>query len=312
MLQVFSATLSPMLVMFLCIIIGFVLKKKKLCPDNTVTVLSKLETTVFNPALTIHTFCKYCTVSSLSQQYQLVLYCLVAIVIAVSLSYLLSGLFEKKGYTRNIYKYALAFGNFGFMGNAIVPAILGEEFLYPYMLFTLPMNTAVYTWGISILIPKGEKKQNPIKNLLNPTVFGTVLGIVIGLSGIQLPGFISNTLSNLGSCMGPVAMVLTGFVIGSYPFKKLLTNQKIYIATALRLFILPTLLVLTLKLLKADSTSLTMCLFAFATPLGLNTVVFPAAYGGDTSTGASMAMISHTLSILTVPIMYALFTAFVL
>jgi len=52
-----------------------------------------------------------------------------------------------------------------------------------------------------------------------------------------------------------------------------------------------------------------LCMFAFGTPLGLNTVVFPAAHGGDTSTGASMAMISHTLSVLTIPLLYALVTA---
>ena len=40
-----------------------------------------------------------------------------------------------------------------------------------------------------------------------------------------------------------------------------------------------------------------------------DTVVFPAAYGGDTSVGASMAMISHTLCILTIPVMYSLLTA---
>ena len=30
-----------------------------------------------------------------------------------------------------------------FMGNAIVPAILGEAQLYPYMLYILPLNVAV-------------------------------------------------------------------------------------------------------------------------------------------------------------------------
>ena len=44
-----------------------------------------------------------------------------------------------------------------------------------------------------------------------------------------------------------------------------------------------------------------------ATPMGLNTIVFPAAYGGDTETGASMAMISHTLSVVTIPLMYLVF-----
>ena len=51
-----------------------------------------------------------------------------------------------------------------------------------------------------------------------------------------------------------------------------------------------------------------LAFFAFAAPLGLNTVVFPAAYGEDSSTGASMAMISHTLCVLTIPLLYALMT----
>ena len=108
--------------------------------------------------------------------------------------------------------------------------------------------------------------------------------------------------------MGPLAMVLTGFVIGGYDLKALLKNRRVYIATVLRLFVLPTLFVGVLLLLKANSVTLICTLFAFGTPLGLNTVVFPAAYGGDTSTGASMAMISHTLCVISIPLMYALLT----
>lgn len=314
MTEVFSATLSPMLMMFACMVIGFILNKKKLCPENTTTVLSKLETYVLAPALTINTFSKYCTVASLSAQYKMILYCLLALAIAIALSFLLAPLFTKKGYNRNIYRYALTFGNFGFMGNAIVPAIFGDEALYSYMLFTLPLSLAVYTWGIASLIPLGEGKKNPLKNLLNPSVFAVVIGAAIGLTGSYdyVPDFVFSTLSGLGACMGPIAMVLTGFLIGNYSFKSLLSDKKIYIAAVLRLFILPALFVVLLKLLGADNTTLIMCLFGFATPLGLNTVVFPAAYGGDTATGASMAMISHTVCVITIPVMYALLTAFIL
>lgn len=314
MIDVFLATLSPMLVMLLCMIIGFVLNKQKLCPENTTTVLSKLETYVLCPALILRTFSKYCTVASLSEQYRMVLYSLLAVLLAILLAHGLSPFFAQKGYSRNIYKYALAFGNFGFMGNAIVPAILGEEMLYTYMLFTLPLNIGVYTWAITILIPRGEEKKNPLKNLLNPVVFSVVIGAILGLTGLteKLPGFLMDTLNSLGVCMGPVAMVLTGFVIGNYSFRSLLTDGKVYIAAVLRLFIFPAMYIFLLKILGADNTTLTMCLFGFATPLGLNTVIFPAAYGGDTSIGASMAMISHTVCVLTIPIMYALLTTFFL
>ncbi len=313
MLPVFTATLSPMLMMFACMVIGFLLNKKKICPDNTVTVLSKLETYVLSPALTLNTFSRYCTVESIGQNYQLVLFGSLSIAVAMVLAYILSPLFVKKGYDRNVYKYALTFGNFGFMGNAIVPAILGEQALFQYMLFSLPLNIIVNTWGLTILIPKGEGR-NFWKNLFNPPVIAVVVGAVLGLTGAAeyLPDFANQTMTSLGNCMGPIAMVLTGFVIGNYSFKTLLSDKKVYIASVLRLFVFPAGYILLLKLLGADSVAMTMCLFGFATPLGLNTVVFPAAYGGDPSTGASMAMVSHTACVVTIPVMYALLTTLIL
>lgn len=314
MSEIFLATLYPMLVMFCCMVIGFFLNKKKLCPENTAIVLSKLENYVLAPALTLNTFSQYCTIQSLSEQYKMILYSLLALTIAIILSFLLAPLFSKKGYGRVIYRYALTFGNFGFMGNAIVPAIFGDERLYDYMLFTLPMSLAVYTWGIASLIPKTKENANPLKNLLNPSVFAVAIGAFLGLTGVSayLPEFISNTLTGLGSCMGPIAMVLTGFIIGNYSFKQLLSDKKVYIAAVLRLFLLPAMFILLLNWLGADDITLTMCLFAFATPLGLNTVVFPAAYGGDTTTGAAMATISHTVCVITIPIMYILLSHFIL
>ena len=43
-----------------------------------------------------------------------------------------------------------------------------------------------------------------------------------------------------------------------------------------------------------------------AMPLGLNTIVFPAAYGGDENIGASMAVISNVIGLVTVPLMMQL------
>lgn len=307
----FFATLSPMLVMFLCMIIGFAANKMKLAPDNTATVLSKLENYFFVPALIINTFMKYCTIESVTTEYKLILYCGAALIIALIVSLSLSKVFAgNDAYKRNIYKYALAFGNFSFMGNAIVPAIMGEEMLYNYMLYILPLNVAVYTWGVMILIPKDKNTGGALKNLLNPIFVSILIGAFLGLSGLanSVPGFIKSTISNCSACMGPLAMILTGFVIGNYSISGLLKNKKVYIATFLRLLVLPTIFILLLHFMGADKNTLYLTLIAYGTPLGLNTVVFPAAYGGDTSTGASMAMISHTLCVITIPIMYAAVT----
>jgi len=312
MLQVFLATLSPMLVLFTCILIGIIFTKRHLVPSDSDKVVSTFENDIFIPALTIVSFMNNCTVQSIKENASLVLYSCLGMIVAFAMSIPLSKMFEKNDYyKRNIYLYALTFANSGFMGNAIIVSVLGgsdSAILYKYLLYTLPLNVVTYTWGIAILTPKDSRSGNPFKRLLNPTFVSLIIGATLGLTGATnfIPQFIVTTLNYFNDCMAPLAMILTGLIIGSYSIKELLSDKKIYIATFLRLFILPTIIVSVLRICGANNLILTMALIATATPLGLNTVVFPAAYGGDTHTGAAMAIVSHTLCVITIPIMYTL------
>ena len=307
MLSVFYATLSPMLVMLLCVITGFVLNKKEILDKSTASVLSKLETYVFVPSLIIKTFLQYCRIDTLKENYRLIFYCIISLFLAFVLSFILSPLFSKDNYERNIYRYALVFSNFSFLGNAIVPSILGEEKLFLYMLYTLPLLFCAYSWGTVILIPKNEEKKSYIKNLKNPVFISIIIGIVAGLSGVfeNISSFLFQTISYFSSCMGPVAMLLTGFVIGNYNVIKLIKNIKVFILCLLKLIIIPLLFVFVLYFIGADKESLILTFFAYGTALGLNTVVFPSAYGGDAKIGASMAIIAQLMSVITIPVLYA-------
>ena len=310
MLESFKGALSPLLMLFLCMLAGFVLNKLKLMPESAATVLSKCEKYLFMPALGYATFSKYCTIDTIKENINILLYSLIAILVAFAIAVPLSGLFERHDNDkRNIYKYALVFANHGFMGAAIVPLVLGgQEHLYRYLLFTLLLNFMTYAWGVNILTPEEFREGNRLTGLINAPMVGMLLGMLAGLTGITeyIPEFVVTTVDSLQSCMGPVAMILTGFVVGNYSFKDLLSQKKVYIATALRLIILPVVIITIMLVCRAPKDVAVLALFAYATPLGLNTVVFPASYGRDTKTGASMAMISHVLSVITIPVLYGI------
>ena len=313
MLDSFLATLSPMLVMFLLMVVGFVAKKANVVPDNTATVLSRLENNFFVPALMINTFMKYCTVDSLKENYSLILYSVLALALAFVLCHPLARLFEKNDrYRQNVYKYIFIVGNFGFLGNAVILDLFGDATLYNYLLFTLPIQTLVNTWGLAIMIPKSDTHTSVLSRLKTPIFFSIVIGALLGLTGLGrdgvMPAFLSGAIGNCASCMGPVAMILAGFVIGGYDVRKMVTSKRIYLITFLRLILLPVVMLSFLALCGADLRVLTFALFVYATPSGLNAVIFPAAYGGDTYTGASTAMVSSTICILTIPLLYALLT----
>lgn len=310
MLETFLATLNPMLVMFTCIAIGFILRKSGVAPENTGTVLSKVENYVFMPAQVMVTFMTYCTVESLAENYRFVLYSILCLAVSMLMGVPLSNFFSRDGKNRGVYRYALVFGNFGFLGNALVPQMLGQEYLYPYLLFTLPINTWAFVWGMSQMIPAEGEKSNPLKRLLNPVLVGLAAGAVMGLTGIAkvIPVFVTTTLNNLSACMGPLAMILTGFIIGGYDVRQILSDKNIYAMTALRLTVLPIVILVVVYLCGGDLQVMTMALVAFGAALGLNTTVIPAAYGRDTKPGAAMALISHVGAVISIPLLYALLT----
>ncbi|MBQ8758271.1 MAG: AEC family transporter [Clostridia bacterium] len=305
--------------MFILIIAGFVLRKINILPDGSDRILSKLETYLLCPALSLANQITNCNIKSFSENAPLMFYGLGLAVVAILLSYPLSRLFAKGwktspdiAYQRQIYKYALVFGNYGYVGNFLVLGIWGDEAFYKYSIFTFLLGLLCYAWGISILIPKGEG-NSPLKNLkkglLNPPFIALLIGMFLGLTGLgkYVPDFAMTAFKNAGNCMGPVAMILAGVVMGGYNFKELISNKKVYITTILRLIVLPSLFVIPLKLLGASEDAIIFAFIAFAAPIGMNTIIYPATYGGDTKTGASMTMISSVLSVITIPIMYYLF-----
>lgn len=318
----FLATLVPMITLFLCMVIGFVTSKAKILPDSAGKTLAKLENWVFCPALSFMTMVRFCTVDLLTTHATNIVMATILVAISMVIAIPLARLFVKeKGSERGVYSYALAFANFGYVGDPVMLALFGEVGLAYYKLFTLPHSIVVYTWGISVLTPEDENRGSAIKRLFNAPTVALLIGIVVGLSGLgnHLPTFLTSTLDSLKACMGPVAMLLAGITIARYDFFGMLKKKKVYLATALRLAVIPAVLIAILAAVKLFATSilgvtisndvLFLAFFATAAPIGLNTIVFPEAYNGNPETGASMAMISHTLCVISIPLLYALMVA---
>lgn len=311
MLQTFTATLSPMVTMFLFLAIGFFLQRRRIVPEGSSTVLAKLETYLLLPAMCFSVTLDYGTAETYRANLPTLFYGLLSILISIALAYILTHTLRiKSSFQRGIYRYSLAFANTGFMGNAIVPMILGgDEALFRYCLYCLPINLLIYSWGVSQLIPRGQGEKFSILKMFNPAIISLLLGFAVSITGINqyIPDFTMNVITSLKACMAPLAMILTGMVIAGYSWKEILSEKKVYFASFLRLIPLPAIILTALYFLGCPKDILPLALIASACPLGLNTVVYPASYGGDTKTGAGMAAVSHTLSVLTIPLMYALF-----
>lgn len=312
-MDIFLPTVNQMIFLFAFIILGFLLAKTGYLPKGANSVLSKLENMIFIPALVMGTFIKNFTVATLSTAWKILLFSLAIELVIIPITILICKLCDKDAFTQKIYTYGLSFSNFGFMGNAVVLALFPDIFT-EYILFTLPLWAAIYLWGVpSLLIGGAEGKKDlkaRLKPFVNPMFICMLIGMIIGISGISLPKALVDVIDVSGSCMSPIAMLLTGITLGSIPLLGTLKRGSIYVVTAIRLLVYPLIALGIFAILPESlsvSSTLVICtVCSLAMPLGLNTIVVPAAYGKDTSTAAGMALVSHLLSLLTIPAIFIL------
>ena len=193
------------------------------------------------------------------------------------------------------------------MGNAVVSSLFPDVF-FEYLIFTLPLWIFIYLWGVpKLLIADSGKKhtfKESLKTFVNPMFIAMLIGMVIGLLNIDLPEWALSLINVSGDCMSPIAMILTGVVVSSISLKKTFTNVRIYIVSIIRLVIMPILFIVTASLFDIPETIYICALCSLAMPLGLNTIVIPSALGKDTSVAAGMAVISHLLSCITIPLIF--------
>ena len=289
-------------ILFIFAIIGFTLCKTKKINSSHTKFLSTLVVWVFMPATSFKSFSANFTTKYIKEKYDIILSSAIAVVIICILAFFLSKLLTKDKYRRSVYTYSMVVPNSGYMGVPLTKAIFGETMLTNVLLFSLPINVYLYSVGYCSL----TKTKLTFKKLLNPPLLAIALGSVIGLSGLTLPSFATDFLETASAPLGPSTMLILGMTLSEYKFSKLLKFNMNYLITLLRLVIIPVAGVLIFKLLSLDNVIIP-ALIVYSMPCGLNTVVFPKLVDEDCETGAALTLISTTLSMITIPLLFYFF-----
>ena len=303
--EIFSSVIFQIAVLFSFIFIGFTIRQGGFLPENSAEIFSKLENRILMPAVVINTFRTNCTVKNISEKWVFIAYSTGVLLFCIATGFVASRFLGKTEYLKKVYRYSISVSNFGFVGTAMVSGIYGAESmeLFDYLMFTLPLNLFTYSIGIAWLVPNGHGKFS-MKNFINPIFVSIFIGAILGLLPIPKFRLVTTIINSTAACMSPIAMILTGFVIGGYSFANLFGKWQTYVVAGIRLVFLPTVSVLVLKLFNAPQEAVVATLCANAMPLGLNTVIIPSAYGKSPDDGASMALVSQLTAVFTIPILF--------
>lgn len=315
MLFAFLSTLEQMVRITLFLLIGFGLNRLRILPAGAGTGISRLITTVLVPAFLIYSNMTEFRIENVSTYGRLVvlgvIFLTAAILLGMVVAKKLSG---GNPLERGIYLYGLCFPNSSAVGTPLVIALLGSAGLLEFNLFLLSWVFMTYAWGINLFL--GSKEEKGLKQILirlfNPVFSSTLIGLLLGACNAMqwMPSIAVELLGDLGSCYIPISLLMVGYTIADYPLNDVFLRPKSYVFASFRLIFIPLVALLVSFWLGLPKSAATLAVVAFACPSGMNVVVFPASYGQDCKTGASIVLISCLGSILTVPVLYALLQYF--
>ena len=283
--------------LFIFMLYGFLLGKSKLINYEHTRILSVLEIYLFLPCTVFNAFYGNFTIDNLTKYYQLIIVSTAVLSVLVFFSHIISVLLSKDPYDKKVYKYSLTIPNYGYMGYALALGLYGTEGLLNIILFAIPFSIYTYTFGYCML----TNQRVSLKKLINPVILSILAGAVFGLLNVKLPGIVETFLNKSGNCMAPVSMLLAGITIAEFNIKHLISEKSVYIASVIRLVLIPCLVMAALKPFL-DDTLVRAAVLLCAMPCGLNTIVFPKLIGEDCKTGAKLAFVSNLFAMLSIPV----------
>lgn len=211
---------------------------------------------------------------------------------------------------QGLYIFMTVFSNIGFMGFPVMKAIFGDVAVFYTAIFNMLFNVFVFTLGILIMnYGTGQKVKVEPKNLLSPGVIASFIALFIYFTQIQFPDVIASTITMVGDITTPIAMLLIGATLANIPFKEVFSELRIYPFTIIKQIIIPIIAYALLHLFIQDSLVLGVTLIMISMPVGNTAVLFATEYGGDTTLAAKNVFMTTLLSIVTIPLVVALFLA---
>lgn len=304
MVESFKVTLSQVFVLFVFITIGYIMKKSGKIPDSFNKGISNLLVWIFMPFLNFGSMADNFRLNVLAEKKWLLLISVGALIVSTAVAFVFSRIMSKSPQTRDVYMYSFMFPNTGYFGNPLVLAVFGELLLFDFMIFGIPFCILTYTFGVYILNPNSVFN---LKNLINPIMVSLVLGIIVGGLEIEIPSVVRNILDVGASCLAPSAMILVGIVFASNNLKSMVTNVKAYIACAIKMIVLPVIAIFIMAKINVPHDIATILIITFTLPTGLNSIIFPEAYGGDSKTGAQLCFVSTLTCLVFMPIALSLY-----
>lgn len=202
--------------------------------------------------------------------------------------------------------FALAVGvtNYGYLPLPIMAGMWGPESRGVLLVHNVGVEIAI--WTVGVLVLSGLSLREGWRKLVSPVMITLVLGVVCNLAGItpKLPSLVTDTVHALAVCAIPLGLIMTGVNLANYlnEPRELFDAKVTGAAVALRLGLLPVVMLLVAKYLPCSIELKRVMIVQAAMPVAVISIIISRMYGGHPRTAVQIVLGTTALGVFVIPL----------
>ena len=206
-------TTRQVMELFCMILAGCICSKTGAIKVEAKKAFSDLLLYLVVPAMVVHSYMTEFDEKILANLVLTLIWSTIALVIGIVVAMVATA--KMKGSDKPIICFAGMFSNAAYMGFPLIQALFGAEGLMYASVFVTVFNILLWTVGYSVVTKTTDLKAILKTIGTSPVILSVILGLILYLGQIPVPEVIAEPVRLIGNINTPLAMIITGMIIGT-------------------------------------------------------------------------------------------------
>lgn len=284
-------------IIFLIAGAGYALRRTNFLDAAAVPIIHKLTFFILTPALFFTALATADIHVLLSTYFPVV--AAVSVVGLVVAAVVARFVFRERFATAVATATSASYMNANFVGIPLATYVLGDSTLStPVMLFQLlvvtPVLLAIFDHATSGRITISSVLSQPVRN---PIVVASLAGVIVSMTGVELPFVVAEPLRLLGAASVPLALLLLGMTFHGDSLLQRERRSQVVMASLVKLVVMPLAgWFFATVVFQLDAWSTFVVVLLMALPTGLNAQNYTMRYGMSDAVARETIAVTTVLS----------------
>lgn len=284
---------------FILMLLGYIIKRKKLASKENIDAINKLCFRVFLPTLLFYNI--YQTESMQIFNGKLIAFIVTGVLLVFAVGYFAVLAITKDNAKRGVMIQGFFRSNYAILGVPLVEYICrgGSSGLASLMVaIVIPMFNVLAVVALERFRGGNVNARGLLKGILtNPLIIGCVLGILFLTLHVKFPPILEGSISDVAKIATPLSIIAIG---ANFAFSDVRGYvRELTVVVFARLIFVPMLMVSAAALLGFRGEALACVLIVFGAPVAISSFAMSQQMGGDEKLSALSIILSSALCLLT-------------